>query len=66
MGNFDGETLSARKINIICTENGWLKEQDQKFFYNGIRAMEKRRTKCISVARNYVEKRQNMMYISCD
>jgi len=36
--------------------NGWLKEQDQQFFYNGIRAVEKRWTKCLSVAGNYVEK----------
>jgi len=48
-GNFDGE-------NVICTANDWLKEKEQQFFYNGIRALEKRRTKCISVARNCVEK----------
>jgi len=42
--------------NVIGMANGWLKEQDQQFFYNGIRALEKRRTKCISVAGNYVEK----------
>jgi len=42
--------------NVIFTGNGWLKEQDQQFFYNGIRALKKRRTKCISVAGNYVEK----------
>jgi len=59
--------------NVICTAKGWLKEQDQQLFYNGIRALEERRTnyalgrtKCISVAGNYVEKRQNMRYISCD
>jgi len=51
--------------DVICTANGWLKEQDQPFFYNGFRAFEKRRTKCrpISAAGNYVEKWQNMMYI---
>jgi len=48
-GRFDAES-------IICTANGWLKEQDQQFFYSGIRAFEKRWTKCISVAGNYVEK----------
>jgi len=45
-GNFDGE-------NVICTANGWLKEQDRQFFYSGIRALEKRQTKYISVAGNY-------------
>jgi len=37
-------------------KNDWLKEQDEQFFYNGIRALEKRRIKCISIAANYVEK----------
>jgi len=41
--------------NDISTANGWLKEQDQQFFYNGIRALEKRRTKYVSVPGNYVE-----------
>jgi len=36
--------------------NGWLKEQHQQFFYNGIRALDKHRTKYISVAGDYVEK----------
>ena len=44
--------------NVICRANGWLKkqlkEQERQFFYNGIRALEKRRTKCISVAGNNV------------
>jgi len=44
------------KRNVFCTANDWLKEQDQQVFYNGIRALEKRRRKCISVAENYVEK----------
>jgi len=48
-GNFDGE-------NVICAANGWMKEQDHQFFYNGILALGKRRTKCISVAENNVEK----------
>jgi len=38
------------------TANGWLEDQEQQFFYNGIKAMEKRWTKCISVAGVYVEK----------
>ena len=27
--------------DVICTTNGWLEEQEQQFFYNGIRALEK-------------------------
>jgi len=34
--------------------NGWLKEQEQ-FVYNGIRALEKRWPKCISVAGDYLK-----------
>jgi len=30
---------------------GWLEDQEQQFFYNGIRALEKRWTKFISVSR---------------
>jgi len=33
-GNFDGQ-------KVICTGNGWLKQQDQQFFNNSIRALEK-------------------------
>jgi len=47
-----------------CTANGWLEDQEQQFFYNGITAMKKRWTKCISVAGVYVEKWQNMMCVS--
>jgi len=36
--------------------NGWLKEQDQQFFYNGIRVLEKCQIKCISVAGSNAEK----------
>jgi len=39
-----------------CTANGWLEDQEPQFYYNGIRAMEKRWTKCISVAGDHVEK----------
>jgi len=35
--------------------NCWL-EEGQNFFYNGIRALEKRWTRCISVAKEYLEK----------
>jgi len=36
--------------------NDWLKEQNQQFLYKGIRALEKRWTKCILVAGNCAEK----------
>jgi len=49
-------TNRIRHSCSYCTANGWLKNQQQQFFYNGIRAMEKRWTKCISVAGVYVEK----------
>jgi len=50
-GSFDSE-------NVICTANGWLKEQDQQFFYSGIELW---RTAGLSalqlqLAGNYVEK----------
>jgi len=51
--------MKGRKFaddDVICTANGWLEDQDQKFFYNGIRALEKRWTKCISVEGDYVKK----------
>jgi len=28
--------------DIFCTANGWLEDQDQEFFYNGIQALENR------------------------
>jgi len=49
MGNFHGK-------NVICTGNGWLKQQDQQFFNSSIQALEKCWTKCTSVAGDYVEK----------
>ena len=52
--------------DVICAENGWLEEQDQQFFYNGIWAWEKQGASYISVARDYIEKWQNMIHISCD
>jgi len=42
--------------DVICTANGWLEDQDQQFFYNRIRALEKCWTKCISDEGDYVEK----------
>jgi len=49
---------------IRHSANGWLEDQEQQFFYNGIRALEKRWTKCISVAGVYVKKGQNMICVS--
>jgi len=46
--------------DVICTTNGWLENQVQQFFYNGIRALEKCWTKCITVAGVYIERWQNM------
>jgi len=54
------EFMKGHKVSddedVICTTNGYLEDQEQQFFYNGIRALEKRWTKCISVAEEYVEK----------
>jgi len=41
--------------NVTCTANGWLEDQEQQFFHNGLRALEKPLTKCISVAGEYVQ-----------
>ena len=54
------EFMKGHKVsddeNVICTANGGLEDQEQQFFYNGIRTLEKPWTKCISVAGEYVEK----------
>jgi len=50
--------------DVICTAYDWLEDQEQQFFYNGIRALEKCWTKRISVAGVYVEKWQNVMGVS--
>ena len=53
------EFMKGHKVsddeNVICTANGWLEDQEQQFFYNGMRTLEKPWTKCISVAGEYVE-----------
>jgi len=43
-------THGIRHSCSYCTANGSLEDQEQQFFYNGIRALEERWTKCISVA----------------
>jgi len=49
------EFMKGHKVSddedVICMTNGWLEDQVQQFFYNGIRTLEKRWTTCISVAR---------------
>jgi len=42
-------THRIRHSYSYCMANGWLEDEEQQFFYIGIRALEKRRTKCISV-----------------
>jgi len=34
--------------NVIRTANGWLEDQEQQFFYNGMRTLEKPWTNCRS------------------
>ena len=48
----------ADQDDVICTVSDCLEDKGQEFFYNGIglRALENRWTKCISVEENYVEK----------
>jgi len=52
------EFMKGRKFaddnDVICTASDWLEDQEQEFFYNGIRALENLWTKCISVEENYV------------
>jgi len=49
-------TQRIRHSYSYCMANGWLEDKEQQFLYNGIRALEKRWTKRISVAGDYVEK----------
>jgi len=49
-------THRIRHLYSYCTANGWLEDQEQQFFYNGIIALEKCWTKCILGARKYVKK----------
>jgi len=54
------EFMKVHKVSndedVICTTNGRLEDQVKQLFYSGIRALEKRWTKCISLAEEYVEK----------
>ena len=49
-------THGIRHSCSYCMANGWLEDQEQQFFYNGIRELAKCWTKRISVAGVYVEK----------
>jgi len=57
-------THRIRHSYSYCTANGSLEDQQQQFFYNGIRALEKCWTRCISVAGKYVEKWRDMICVS--
>jgi len=48
-------TVFAIRVRI-ARQMSWLEDQEQQFFYIEIRALEKCRTKCISVAGDHVEK----------
>jgi len=51
------EFMKRHKVSdVICTANGWLEDQEQQFFYNGMRTLQKPWTNCISVAGEYVKK----------
>ena len=50
-----GHTFAGDK-DTICIAKGYLKQQDQQFFYNGIRALETCWAKCISDAGDYVKR----------
>jgi len=56
-------THCIRHSYSYCTTNGWLEDQEQRFFYNGIRALEKCWTRCILVVGEYVKKWQNTICI---
>jgi len=49
-------THCIHHLYLYSTANGWLEDQEQQFFYNGIRALKKCWTKCISVVGDYVHK----------
>jgi len=52
----EGHFSAGRYLHGKRLDKEQPKDQERQFFYDGIRALEKRRTKCISVAGNYVEK----------
>jgi len=44
------DTKFSDNEDVICTAYGWLEDQVQQFFFNGIRALERCWTKCVLVA----------------
>jgi len=41
--------------DVVCTANGWPERQEELLWYNRICALQKRWTKCTSVAGDYCE-----------
>jgi len=64
LGLNEGDHRMATTMRFVCMASNLLEDQDQQFFYNGIRALEKCWTKCITVKGDYW-KMTNVMYISC-
>ena len=60
------DTTFSDDEDVIWTAYDWLEDQEQQFFYSGIRALEKCWTRRISVASVCVEKWQNMICVSCN
>ena len=58
-----GESNFSHDEDIICTANSWFKEKEELFWYSGICALKKPWTKCATVAGNYVENWQTVIYI---
>ena len=54
------EHLRGQKFSgddeLMSAVNDWLEVQDKEFFLRGIQALEHRRTKCVNVRRDYVNK----------
>jgi histone-lysine N-methyltransferase SETMAR len=50
-----GQKFSSNQ-DVMSAVNTWLEDQNKEFFSTGIRALEHRWTKCISVQGDYVEK----------
>ena len=53
LGLNEGDHRMATTMRFVCMASNLLEDQDQQFFYNGIRALEKCWTKCITVKGDY-------------
>jgi [histone H3]-lysine36 N-dimethyltransferase SETMAR len=49
-------TVFSSDDDVMNAVNQWLEDQEEEFFQTGIKALEHRWTKCISVGGDYVEK----------